>query len=61
MPALKILERVVSRFTYYHNEIKGKIEGDSLFYKSFETDSSGMSLAVLSWRDALGESRVNYA
>ena len=43
------------RFTYYHNEIKGKIEGDSLFYKSFETDSSGMSLAVLSWRDALVE------
>ena len=43
------------RFTYYHNEIKGKIKGDSLFYKSFETDSSGMSLAVLSWRDALVE------
>lgn len=43
------------RFTYYHNEIRNKINSDSLFYKSFVTDSSGMSLALLSWRDVLVE------
>ena len=43
------------RIAHYHAYMQGKVDASSPFYNSFKTDSAGMSLAVLGWRDALVE------
>lgn len=43
------------RIAHYHANIQHEITSDSPFYKSFKTDSAGMSRSVLAWRDALVE------
>lgn len=41
------------RVAHYHACCLQKVESDSPFYGSFETDSAGMCRTVLAWRDAL--------
>ena len=41
------------RVAYYHANMQRVITPDSLFYKSFVTDSAGVSRKILAWRDAL--------
>ena len=43
------------RIAYYHACMQGKVDASSPFYKSFKTDSAGMSRTILAWRDALVE------
>ena len=43
------------RIAYYHACMRGKVDASSPFYKSFKTDSAGMSRTILAWRDALVE------
>lgn len=43
------------RVAHYHTNIQCRITPDSPFYKSFETDSAGLSRKILQWRDSLVE------
>lgn len=49
------------RIAHYHTCIQNNVVDNtsSPFYKSFETDSAGMSRTLLSWRDALVEVGCN--
>lgn len=43
------------RVAHYHASMQGRVDASSPFYKSFKTDSAGMSRTILAWRDALVE------
>lgn len=43
------------RIACYHTSMQDKVDESSPFYKSFQTDSAGMSRTILAWRDALVE------
>ena len=43
------------RIACYHANMQDKVDESSPFYKSFQTDSAGMSRTILAWRDALVE------
>ena len=43
------------RIACYHASMQDKVDESSPFYKSFQTDSAGMSRTILAWRDALVE------
>lgn len=43
------------RIAYYHAYLQDKVDVSSPFYNSFQTDSAGMSRAILAWRDSLVE------
>ena len=43
------------RIACYLTSMQDKVDESSPFYKSFQTDSAGMSRTILAWRDALVE------